>query len=84
MVDEFATVGGSRALLHFAEKPLVVVHHALYRLLHKGAGVAAAVGGKAGQLSLQVGIKIYFHAPKGKGNASLCQARLWRVPARLN
>jgi hypothetical protein len=52
--------------------------------LHKGAGVAAAVGGKAGQLSLQVGIKIYFHAPKGKGNASLCQARLWRVPARLN
>ncbi len=52
MVDEFATVRGSHSLLHFPEEPLIVVHEALNRLLHKGTRVATAVGGEPVELGL--------------------------------
>ena len=41
MFDELATVGGSDAARHFPNKPLIVVHQALYRLLHKGSRIAS-------------------------------------------
>jgi len=40
MLVELATVGGSDAALYFPNKPLIVVHQALYRLLRKGISVA--------------------------------------------
>jgi len=55
MVDELAMVGGRQTLPHLPEKPLIVVHEALYGLLHKGRRIAATLGGKPGKPGLQVG-----------------------------
>ena len=32
VIDELATFGGSKTLIYFAQKPLLVVHHPLHRL----------------------------------------------------
>ena len=52
MVDEFATVGGRQTRPHLPEKPLIVVHEALYGLLHKCRRIATTLGGKPGKPSL--------------------------------
>lgn len=60
-VNELATVGGIHTHPHLPEKPLFVVHEALYSLVHKGVRIGTAVGGKPGKPSLQVRIKTDFH-----------------------
>jgi hypothetical protein len=75
MVDEFATVGGIQTVPHLLEKPLIIVHEALYSLLHKGRRIAATLGGKPVKPSLQVGTKIYIQCLKSKGRNASCQAR---------
>lgn len=64
MVNELASVGGSHALPHLPEKPLIIVHETLYSLLHKGVSIAIAVSSKPGKSSLQVRIEIYFHVSR--------------------
>jgi len=81
MVNEFATVGGSQTFSHFPKKPLIVVHEALYSLLHKGVRITPALGGKPGKPSLQVRTKIYFHATRVRAEAPCvkCGARRRRA-----
>jgi len=44
--------GDGNALLHFADKPLVMVNQTLNRFAGQQLGVAATVGGKLGELRL--------------------------------
>lgn len=73
MVQELATLRGGNAFLHLVEKPLLVVHKALDRLLHKGARVGTSSGRKLAKPGLQMGTEIHFHAPKVSGNGGPCQ-----------
>src|ERR1700720_671773 len=68
MVDEFATVGGGKPLLHFLEEPFIVVDHAFHGFNHQRLAIAALLGGKAGELCLQVGAQMHFHG-SSLGNA---------------
>src|ERR1700686_3073415 len=74
MFDEFAPIGSGQAFLHFAQKPFIVIHKALYGLLRKRLRVAAMLSSKAAELSLQFGGKVQFH----------CAFRVEVMPASVN
>jgi hypothetical protein len=59
---QFATVGGSQALLHLTDKPLVIVHEAFYGFARQYFGIAAARGGKTRESCLHIGAKVDFHS----------------------
>lgn len=73
MGQHFTSPDLRRPFFHFTDKPLIVFHQTLYRLLHQGIRVAALDCRKPGKLSLQAGVNIYFHAPKGRGITGACQ-----------
>jgi hypothetical protein len=54
MVNEFAAVGSSNALLHLGEKEFVVIHEALYRFFDQCLLVTAAVSGNTSQLGFEL------------------------------
>jgi len=62
VLDETALVGGGYPLLHFPQKPVIVIHQAFDRILHKRLRVAALFGSEASQLGLQVGGEVDFHS----------------------
>ena len=63
MLDKLATVGSGQAFVHFAQKPLIVIDHALDRFYHKSAAVAALLGGELAKLRFEVIGKMNFHVP---------------------
>jgi hypothetical protein len=63
MGQEFAAAGGLQSLSYLAEKPLVIVHQALYCLPRKRFRVAALLRDKMGESVLKVGVETYFHLP---------------------
>jgi hypothetical protein len=46
--QKFAPVGGSKSLLYFANKPLVIVHKAFYGFLRKRLGIFGLVQQRGG------------------------------------
>jgi hypothetical protein len=60
MFDKLSPVGRRQAILHFAEKPLVLIHEALDSLPRKRLRVADMFGGKAVEFGLQFGRQVHF------------------------
>src|SRR6266513_782440 len=61
VVYELTAVGGGKPFLNFLHEPFIVVDHALHGFNHQRLAIAALLGGKAGELCLQVGVQTHFH-----------------------
>jgi len=62
MIHKFTTVGSSKPLIHFPQKPLVVIHQAFYSLNNERFAGATLLRSQAAKLGLQIGVKRYVHA----------------------
>ena len=74
--DELAPISGGEAFLHFPDKPLVVIHHALGGFQNKCLHFAALLVGETGKLGFQIGGESYFHRFQRRSAGRMCQAPL--------
>ena len=61
MVHKFPTVGGSKALIHFPQKPFVVIHQMLDGLNYERFAGTSLLGCQSKELCLQVGLEGHVH-----------------------
>jgi len=73
VIYEFAAVGSAEALVYLAQKPLVVVHHALDSFDYKRFAGAALLGRQAAEFRLQIGIERHIHGYKARHRKRRCQ-----------
>jgi len=63
MFEQFAAIRSGKALLHFADKPLIVVDQALYCLDDQSFAFSPLLVREAIELFLQIRTKTDFHEP---------------------